>query len=253
LEHNKLNRPLNDPHVQRIARQIVAGKWKFNGDTIKISATDDVLDGQHRLWAIIEAKKAVETVIVYGIDRAAFATIDTLRRPRSGADVLSLCGIELNKVIVATALQWLVRWQRNCLPTYKAPSNRVENSDIEDAFAAHPEIVQAVDRVRSLREIANRGMLAFFYYVLANRDPALAERMVDTLADPTAVGVNDPFFRLRGHLIAEKDRGSRRKDPLISIALAIKAANAAHAKKTIQLLHWRNQGKGAEAFPTFDF
>src|SRR5690606_5321337 len=65
LERNTLNRPLSDQHVKRIASQISAGKWRFNGDTIKLSECGDVLDGQHRLWAVIEAKKPVETLIVY--------------------------------------------------------------------------------------------------------------------------------------------------------------------------------------------
>lgn len=247
LEHNKLNRPLIDQHVQRIARQIKGGKWKFNGDTIKVSVGGDVLDGQHRLWGVIEAKCSIETIIVYGVERDAFATIDAVRRPRSGADVLALCGVELNKKIVATALQWLVRWQRNCLVQYKAPTNRLENSDIEDAFAAHPGIAQAVDRVKSLGAIANRGLLAFFYYILTNRNAELAERMIATLSDPSSIGVNDPFFRLRAYLM--KDKWTR-KDPVVSIAVCIKAANAACEQRSVQALNWKNQGSHAEAFPT---
>src|SRR5882724_1512617 len=92
LEYNHLNRPLNDQHVKRIAAQIIDGKWEFNGDTIKFSEDGDILDGQHRLWAVVEAKMAVETVIVRGIQKKAFATIDTLRKPRGGADILALNG-----------------------------------------------------------------------------------------------------------------------------------------------------------------
>src|SRR5216683_3522813 len=106
LEHNTLNRPLNDQHVQRISRQIIDGKWRFNGDTIKIADTNDVLDGQHRLWAVIEAKKPIETIIVYGIARDAFATIDTLRKPRSFADVVALNGTARHRNYVASALTW---------------------------------------------------------------------------------------------------------------------------------------------------
>ena len=76
LEHNTLNRPLNDTHVKRIATQIIEGKWRFIGDTIKISDDDAVLDGQHRLWAVVESKISVETILVKGIKREAFATID---------------------------------------------------------------------------------------------------------------------------------------------------------------------------------
>lgn len=60
LEHNKWNRPLNDLHVHRIKNQILKGKWQFNGDTIKVSADGDVLDGQHRLWAVISQGKQPE-------------------------------------------------------------------------------------------------------------------------------------------------------------------------------------------------
>ena len=49
LELNKHNRPLSDGHVRRIAAQIQEGKWKFNGDTIKIAVDHSVLDGQHRV------------------------------------------------------------------------------------------------------------------------------------------------------------------------------------------------------------
>src|ERR1700689_2182609 len=97
LDHNNLNRPLNDQHVKRIANQILAGKWKFNGDTIKLSVKKDVLDGQHRLWAVMESKVPIETIIVEGIEAEAFATIDTLRKPRSGADVLALKGATIYK------------------------------------------------------------------------------------------------------------------------------------------------------------
>ena len=47
-----------------------------------------ILDGQHRLWAVIESKTPVETIIIRGIAREAFATIDTVRAPRSGGDII---------------------------------------------------------------------------------------------------------------------------------------------------------------------
>lgn len=249
LEHNKLNRPLNDQHVQRIARQILDGKWKFNGDTIKVADTGDVLDGQHRLWAVIEAKKPVETILVHGIQRDAFATIDTLRKPRSGADVLALNGASRHRNFAAAALQWLIRWQRNCLEDYKAPHNRIENSDIELSFTHNPGIIRAVERAAGLRSLANPSIMGFFYYALTNRNAELAERMMVTLESPAGVGVEDPFFRLRAYFLA---RDQKVKQPLVTIALAIKAANAAHRNQRIKVLSWKNQGKTPEPFPVLE-
>jgi hypothetical protein len=249
LEHNNLNRPLNDQHVKRICAQIISSKWKFNGDTIKISDDGDVLDGQHRLWACIESKRSIETIIVRGIERDAFATIDTLRKPRSGADVLALSGATRYRNVISSALQWLLRWQRNCLEDFKAPKNRIENSDIEAAFSAHPGIARAVERAMQLRGLANPSVAGFFYYVLTNRNPELADRMMATLENPAGVSVKDPYFRLRSYFTSDHHK---RKEPLVSIALMVKASNAAHLEKKIEVLSWKSQGNNPEAFPKLD-
>lgn len=247
LERNTLNRPISDLHVHRIARQIINGMWRFNGDTIKVAQTDDVLDGQHRLWAVIEAKMSIRTIIVYGIERDAFATIDTVRKLRSGGDTLALCGVSRYRNIASAALQWLIRWQRGVIQTHRAPENKVENSDVESTFTENPHITQAVERANGFRSLANPSIVGFFYYVLANRNPDLAERMMNTLEDPSQVAMHDPFFRLRAYFTTEHHK---RKDPIVTIALMIKAANAAYRGEKLRALSWRCQGSRAEAFPT---
>jgi hypothetical protein len=246
LEHNTLNRPLNDSHVKRIANQIINGKWQFNGDTIKISEKGEVLDGQHRLWAILESKMAVKTIIVRGIQREAFATIDTLRKPRSGADVLALNGATRHRQYTSAALQWLTRWQRGVLEQYMAPVNRVENSDVELMYKENPGMERAIERVANLRGLANPSLVGFFYYVLANRNPELAERMVSTLENPAGVSITDPFFRLRMYFTSDR---VGRKNPVYTIALMVKAANAAYEGRELKSLAWQNQGVKPESFP----
>lgn len=249
LEYNTLNRPLNEQHVKRLTNQILKGKWKYNGDSIKVSDTNQILDGQHRLWAVVEAKTPVETVIVRGIEREAFATIDALRKPRNGADVLALNGATHHRAYTSAALQWLIRWQRKCLETYKAPVNRIENSDIEESYANNPGVERAIGRVIKLRGLANPSLMGFFYYVLANRSPELAERMVSTMENPAGVSMNDPFFRLRMYFASDH---LKRKDPVVTIALMVKASNAAYHNREVKALAWRNQGQKPEEFPTLE-
>lgn len=246
LERNTLNRPLSDQHVSRIARQIKAGKWRFNGDTIKIADTNDILDGQHRLWAVIESKVPVETILVRGIERDAFATIDTLRKPRSGSDILTLNGAHQYRQIISSAIPWLIRWQRGTLIDYKAPKNRIENSDIEDAYKTHGGIVLAAERASKLKSIVTPGILTFFYYAVVNRNAVLAERMMRTLEHPTSVGFDDPFFVLRAQLMNGRNG---RIGTLVIIAWMIKAMNAAFRGQTLKVLNWRNQGERPEPFP----
>lgn len=249
LESNQLNRPLAPGHAERIAGQIKAGKWRFNGDTIKISKTGDVLDGQHRLWAIIESDTPVDTIVIFGIDRDAFATIDTIRKPRSLGDTVALAGQAKYRSVIGAALSWHIRWRKGFIETYRAPKNRIENSDIEVALADHPGIVRAVERAQSVRRVANVALVAFLYYVVVNRNEELAERMISTLADPAGVSVNDPFYLLRQFFLADHHK---KKDPVVTIAIAIKAINAAASNRRIQVLNWRHQGKSPETFPDLD-
>lgn len=249
LEANHLNRPLAHGHVERITTQIREGKWRFNGDTIKIAEGGDILDGQHRLWAVIESKTPVETIIVTGIERDAFATIDTIRKPRSLGDTVALSGNARYRNAIGAALSWLIRWQTHCLENYKAPKNRIENSDIEQALVDNPGIVRAVERAHSVRNVANVSIIGFLFYIVTNRKEELGERLITTLADPAGVGITDPFFKLRQYFVSDHHK---RKEPVVTIAIALKAINAAALNKQISSLNWRHQGQAPEAFPTLD-
>ncbi len=251
LEANKLNRPLSQAHVDRIAKQITGGKWRFNGDTIKIAVNDDVLDGQHRLWACILADMPIDTVIVDNIEREAFSTIDTIRKPRSGADILSLCGLDRHRKNVAAALAWLLRWQRSAFPAVRAPKNRIENSDIEDAFDAHPSMVEAVERTRRLRGVMPVSIASFLYYVFSNKDQELADKFVDALENPAGMAVSHPFFQYRTWLLLSKNQ-PRRIDPVMVVAHAVKAWNAARKGQRPKKIYWRAQGPNAEPFPVIE-
>ncbi len=249
LERNRDNRPIRQLHVKRIARLISGGRWRLNGDSIKFDTRGDVVDGQHRLWAIFESQMAVDSVVVYGVERDAFATMDTNRLMRNGGDVVALGGSLRHRNIIASALSWLLRYQSGNITKYRFPGNEITNDRIEEAFAAHPEMAGAVERVKGVRRVCNISLIAFFYYVLSNRNHGLAERMVDTLEDPSGIAAFDPFFKLRGYFLADHDK---KKDPLMTIALCIKAANAANARRKIDKLYWRVQGRGAEPFPDLD-
>lgn len=248
LENNKINRPISQPHVNRIADQIRAKKWRFNGNSIKISEDGEIVDGQHRLWAVIEAKRPVETMIFYGVQRDAFATLDTLQKLRNGADMLSLNGVTDYRREAAAALAWLIRWQRD---TLQGAKSRTENSEIEEAYANHPGILQAVERAsKAVKGMASPSLFGFLFYIMANRDAEIAERMLDTLEDPAGVSINDPFFRLRQYLTSER---FKRRRPVVTMALAIKCANAAKAGKQMDRPNWRNQGEKPEPFPKLTF
>ncbi len=53
--NNDLNRPIVDAKVKKYTQDMLLSNWHYNADPIRISADHHLLDGQHRLTAIIEA------------------------------------------------------------------------------------------------------------------------------------------------------------------------------------------------------
>jgi hypothetical protein len=188
-------------------------------------------------------------VIVYGIDQDAFATIDTVRRLRTGGDTMALDGTQRYRSQIASALSWLLRWERGVLETYKSPVNRIENSDVQEAHRVHPGIERAVAEAMKARLIANASITGMAYYVMSNKNSEIADLFIKTLVDPSGTSVNHPFFRLRSYFLTDKQK---QKDPLMSLALIIKSANLVKQGREVSVLQWRSQGIAPEPYPTLD-
>ncbi len=96
LEHNKSNRPTYKNLVNKYARDMKAGKWYLGNDSIAFDNNKEVLNGQHRLWAIIESETAQEFLVVWGSTKEDQAVMDQ-GRPRKLHDVAILSGMNIGK------------------------------------------------------------------------------------------------------------------------------------------------------------
>jgi hypothetical protein len=90
LERNTRNRPLSQHTVNKYAKDMAAGRWVINGETIKLNG-DVVVDGQHRLWACVQSGVSFVSVVVFELPGDVFDTIDA-GRPRRASDALSIAG-----------------------------------------------------------------------------------------------------------------------------------------------------------------
>lgn len=108
LDLNTNNRALRRGTVDRIKHDIANGRFMLNGDTIVVGANGELLNGQHRLEAIAAGGVPVESIIIKGVDPAAFSTIDN-HRPRSLSDYMKINGISDHSriaVLVPRAERW---------------------------------------------------------------------------------------------------------------------------------------------------
>jgi hypothetical protein len=254
LRKNNSNRTLRPYHVNRIKKLILNGRWRFNGDSIKVDWDGNLQDGQHRLQAIAESNQSCLVVFVTGVDKDAFATIDTVRLSRGAGDVVQLCsgGAKKYAGIIGSAVTWLCRYDNGVIPNWRMPENKIENDEVQKKYEAEPGIDEAVARCMVLKRIScSVGTFGFIYYVLVRAGhKELAERMVDTMDDPGRARGDDPFFRLRKWMTGDNDEA--KDDPVHEIAIIIKAVNHAYKNETVLALTWRPAGKRPEQFPALE-
>src|SRR5215469_10043868 len=77
LESNTHNRGDKEKKVNQYAQDMLNGKWRLNGEAIKISKSGFIADGQNRLMACVKAGVAFETLIVFNVDDEAQEVMDT--------------------------------------------------------------------------------------------------------------------------------------------------------------------------------
>ena len=92
LANNRSNRSVNATIVAHYADAISRGQWELNGEALKIAHDGRLLDGQHRLMAVIKSGIPIQTLVIRGLSSEVFDTLDQ-GRARTGGDLLSSMGV----------------------------------------------------------------------------------------------------------------------------------------------------------------
>ena len=135
LSRNSGNRSINDVHVNRLAKQMSNNQFDLNGDAIRIDDGGMLIDGQHRLSACVKAGVPFQTLVVRGLPKKAFLTIDQSKH-RSHGDTLSALG-ERNGKAISSALKIVERYFTAGLPVGK---RNFTNSDMVDLLDKYPDV-----------------------------------------------------------------------------------------------------------------
>lgn len=96
-------RCVNRAHIDFLTDQILKGQWVVNGDSIRFDGDGNLIDGQHRLNAIIKANMPIESVVIRELPQIAIYTIDKCR-VRSVSDTLKVNNVK-NNALVSTVIR----------------------------------------------------------------------------------------------------------------------------------------------------
>ena len=149
LECNiKTNRTLKTKVVEKYANDMKAGKFGINPDAITFNAEGELVNGQHRLSAVIKAKTNVMMFVAFGFPITAQELLNVDRgAQRTIADNLELSGMtdEVYTRNVSTASMFL----RSKMKTH--------NPSAEQIFEHIKKHYKAYADVNSITKMGKRG------------------------------------------------------------------------------------------------
>lgn len=211
LSRNKRNRPLRKGRVERYARDMAEGRWQLNGETVIVSDQDNLMNGQHRLEAVVKAAVPVWMMLTTGVPEAAFSTMDA-GLTRTAGDVLGMRGVLNFNQVAAVA--------RICL-NYRdgvGLSTPRTNLEIEEAVDAHPEIETYVSSHNKIYNLAHSSIVIAICYI-AQRFGTDTVNSVDDFVRGVSTGINldefDARLTYRNKIIAMTADKQRRPEQTV--------------------------------------
>lgn len=239
LKRNVTNRPLKRAQISRMVRALKEGRWDhLNGETLIFSDGHQLLDGQHRLEAVVEADLPITTLVVFGIQEARRSTIDTGTMRQLG-DHLGLRGHPQCKPLAA-ALAFLKLWEQGT--NLLSPARAVllfanYDAEAETFLGHHPGLLDSVRRVARLPKLMKPAHAAVLDYLFLRQDPHLAQIWYDTMVSGHLTEPHTSFLALRERLIRDRMDGTPRL-LLESFVYTLKAWNAERAGQHLKVFKW---------------
>lgn len=160
LEKNVSNRRLRNAKVAEYAAKMKAGKWVVNHQGIAFASDGRLLDGQHRLWAIVKSGVAVKMLVARGYPVASVTSMDVggIRNLNDMAEALT--GNKYGNDFIAAA--------RMMLSSTKADARKVDDSTrFVRYIAKHEDAIRfAIGNLThdDVRSAVFRAVVARAYY-----------------------------------------------------------------------------------------
>lgn len=209
LRSNTINRDVRQSHVDRLASDMASGRWLVTHQGVAFNCDGTLLDGQHRLLAIIQSGTSQWMCVTNGLPANSISAIDDHQK-RSTADSLKIVhGVSspnINRSAAAAA------WMVSGVGVDRAPIRLSRQEQIQVFF----EHEKALGWAHSAFNCTKAGLcrsvvlavIARAYYTV---NKGKLEQFCRVLADPSATTgakVDQNIFRLRDYLMTSVSGGA---------------------------------------------
>lgn len=243
MPHNRRQRiRVKDRYVKAMAK----GQWKLTGEAIKFNTRGELIDGQHRLEAIVETGKTIEILVCRNVPPEAFMELDT-GATRTPSDLLTVAGYDYTAG-VASAIRHITsiyKIEKGGLASGSLARERVPPKILLEYAEAHNNtLVDAVRKTMTPQAktvLSPPSMYAALYFIFAEHNRKNADLFFDTLIDGIGYekGRQDPVYQLRRLLAQFKVEKHKRRPAFYKCAITIKAWNAFQMRESVLSLRFK--------------
>lgn len=242
LKKNTHNRPLKMAYVRTLADAMTNGLWRDDtGEAIKIAEDGTIVDGQHRLKAIIVSGKQIRFLVMRMADKEIFKFIDSGLK-RTGGDALATNGVKNASWVAAIIKSYNAVKNQKIQDTRQAGG--LSNAQVVELYFSNERLWQEIFKKASkyyneFSKIINGSTIGGMYALFHEINPSDAEVFFDGLCKGTSLSESDAIFLLRQRLTNDKISKGR-LTLQYKQALIIKAWNYYRAGKAVRSLKWNS-------------
>ncbi len=241
------NRNLDTRHVNAMAYDMTTGKWRQDtGEAIKFDRNGKLIDGQHRLHAIVKANFTTYMLVVTNLKEEVFAVIDTGKR-RSGSDTFHIHGTKYATLLPA-AIKMYLGLSSGALDPHRASKTEVHGSNqaLLDIFKKDPEYwlswaAKSVKWYAAFTHVLNSATILSLavYFDKHSKKRDKVEAFFNELCAEQYEGSGSPAIKtLRKKLIEDRLRRTEKISTLFRTVYIIKTWNAYVTGKEIKRLNY---------------
>jgi len=238
LSANTANRALSSANVAVIASEMASGRFKETGDSIKISTEGILLDGQHRLAAIVKSNTVHNILVVSELPSDVFDVLD-IGKKRNSKDVLSISGVK-NSGQVSSILKVILSYEQGLLNAGGGVYNQFKTPTIVlNRYNSNPDyfngLATSAAKYYFRSNLLTTQEYGLLLHILGKISTDNAEEFFDKLSTGIALNQNDPIYLLRERLLKYKT-SKLRVSLSLKVGLVFKAWNAYRKGRTLNTL-----------------
>lgn len=250
-----INRNVRKRHVAKMARDMNNGNWRWTGEPISFDTSGALLDGQHRLKAVIMSGTTQKFLVLRNLESAVRDVVDT-GAARTMADVLRMHEVQ-NSAAMAAGLRLMAAWKhtannRAAFLSTAARSTTTHSEMINEMESDMPRWAAAAARGM---QVSTRGIpasaITFAYKLLEEIDHDDAEWFFDRLFDGVNLASDNPIWKLRERGLRNLNTPYYDRPPTpVIVAWIFKAWNAYRDGIPLTSISYAAGGATPERFPT---